>query len=111
MPAKFVGESFIDDQVWAWLELSEKERETVAIYFDEVNQDATIETALGEYDGEHDSEQDWARDFWDHTGMLKQVPDFAHDYIDYDQFARDCRLGGDMVFVNKGRTVRAFRRS
>ena len=111
MPAKFVGESFIDDQVWAWLELSEKERETVAIYFDEVNQDATIETALGEYDGEHESEQDWARDFWDHTGMLKQVPDFAHDYIDYDQFARDCRLGGDMVFVNKGRTVRAFRRS
>ena len=64
MPAQFVRESFIDEQVWAWLELSDEERETVAIYLSDVNQDATIETALGEYDGEHESEQDWARDFW-----------------------------------------------
>ena len=111
MPAQFVRESFIDEQVWAWLELSDEERETVAIYLSDVNQDATIETALGEYDGEHESEQDWARDFWDHTGMLRQIPQFAQNYIDYEQFARDCQLGGEIVFVNKGPRVRAFRRS
>lgn len=36
MPAQFVRESFIDEQVWAWLELSDDERETVAIYLGEV---------------------------------------------------------------------------
>lgn len=109
IPTRFIGESHIDEKIWDWLELSEDEREIVAIYMDEVDQHAPIETALEFYEGEHDSEEDWARDFWDHTGMLNQLPDFAQNYIDYEQFARDCRLGGDITFVEKGRKVRAFR--
>ena len=111
IPARFIGESHIDEQTWDWLELSPGERETVAIYMDEVDQHAPIERALECYEGEHDSEGDWAKDFWSHTGMLNEVPEFAQNYIDYEQFARDCRLGGDMTFVEKGRRVRAFRRN
>jgi antirestriction protein len=109
IPTRFIGESHIDEKTWDWLELSEDEREIVAIYMDEVDQHAPIETALECYEGEHDSEEDWARDFWDHTGMVNQLPEFAQNYIDYEQFARDCRLGGDITFVEKGRKVRAFR--
>ena len=43
--------------------------------------------------------------------MVNEVPEFAQNYIDYEQFARDCRLGGDITFVEKGRKVRAFRRN
>ena len=111
IPVRFVGESHIDEKTWDWLELSEDEREIVAIYMDEVDHDAPVETALECYEGEHDSEEDWARDFWDHTGMVNEVPEFAQNYIDYEQFARDCRLGGDITFVEKGRKVRAFRRN
>lgn len=111
IPTRFIGESHIDEKTWEWLALSEDERETVDVYMEEVDKDATIETALECYEGEHDSEEDWARDFWDHTGMVNEVPEFAQYYIDYEQFARDCRLGGDITFVRKGRKVRAFRRN
>lgn len=111
IPARFVGESHIDERTWDWLALSEEEREIVAIHMDEVDQDTPFETALECYEGEHDTAGDWARDFWAHTGMINQVPEFAQDYIDYDQFARDCRLGGDIAFVETGRKVRAFRRN
>jgi len=82
----------------------------VALYLDEIDCDAPIETALECYDGEHDSEVDWARDYWDQAGLVSQLPDYAQSYIDYDQFARDARLGGDMVFVRKHGKVAAFRR-
>lgn len=111
IPADFIGESSIDEKVWEWLELSEDDRQTVAIYLEEVDRNAPFEEALECYEGEFDSEEDWAVDFWDHTGMLGEVPKFAQNYIDFEQFARDARMGGDIHFVPKGRRVRAFRRN
>ena len=110
IPANFIGESHIDEKVWEWLELSEEDRETVAIYQEDVDFNAPIEEALECYDGEFESEEDWAMDFWDQTGMLSQIPEHAQSYIDYEKFARDARLGGDMTFVRKGHKVRAFRK-
>lgn len=109
IPPDFIGESMIDEKVWEWLELNEEERQTVAIYLEDVDRNAPIQEALECYDGEFESEVDWAVDFWDHSGMINEVPDFAQNYIDYEQFARDARMGGDMYFVNKGHKVRAFR--
>lgn len=111
IPADFIGESHIDEKVWDWLELSEDEQKTVAIYMDEVDRNAPIQEALDCYEGEFDSEEDWAMDFWEHTGMLGEVPKYAQNYIDYEQFAKDAQMGGDMSFVRKGHRVRAFRRN
>ena len=83
----------------------------VALYLEDVDCDAAIETALECYDGEHDSEADWARDFWDQAGLTNQLPDYAQNYIDYEQFARDARMGGDMVFVKRQGKVLAFKRN
>jgi antirestriction protein len=77
---------------------------------DEIDQSSDVESALEAFDGEHDSEEDWARDFWDQSGMSSELPEFAKNYIDYQQFARDASLGGDITFVNQGRRVKAFRR-
>lgn len=111
IPSKFIGESHIDETVWDWLALNSAERETVAIYLTEIDHNCSIQAALDSYDGEHESESDWARDFWEQTGMVSQLPAFAQNYIDYEQFARDCRLGGDITFVETGRKMRAFRRN
>lgn len=110
IPSRYITESSIEEDLWDWLKLSPQEREIASTYLEEVDHSADLEVALEAFDGEHDSEVDWAADFWDQTGMLNQVPEFAQSYIDYEAFARDARLGGDMTFVQKGRKVRAFRR-
>lgn len=109
IPSHFIGESHLDEKVWDWMELSPEEKSTVAIYMDEVDHNAPFQEALDCYEGEFESEEDWAMEFWDYTGMLDEIPKFAQNYIDYEQFARDARLGGDMSFVRKGHKVRVFR--
>lgn len=110
IPSRYITESSIDEDLWEWLKLSEDERAIVTTYFEEVDESASLEHALEAYDGEHDSEEDWAREFWEQTGMASELPEHAQNYIDYKSFANDARLGGDMVFVNEGRKVKAFRR-
>ncbi len=110
IPSRYITESSIDEDLWEWLKLSEDERAIVTTYFEEVDESASPEHALEAYDGEHDSEEDWAREFWEQTGMASELPEHAQNYIDYKSFAHDARLGGDMVFVNEGRKVKAFRR-
>jgi antirestriction protein len=110
IPASFITESSIDERTWDWLDLDADARQAVASYLEQVDHCSDIAAALECHEGVHESEQDWARDFWDQTGMASELPEYAQNYIDYEQFARDARLGGDMVFVNEGRKVRAFRR-
>lgn len=109
IPASFITECSLDERVWDWLELDEDDRQTVSLYLDEIDRQSTVEEALDCYDGEHDSEEDWAREVWDSTGMSSQLPEYAQNYIDYESYARDCRLGGDITFVHKAGTVKAFR--
>lgn len=110
IPSSFISECTLDERTWDWLALDEQERHTVSAYLDEIDQGSDVESALEAFDGEHDSEEDWARDFWDQSGMSSELPEFAKNYIDYQQFARDASLGGDITFVNQGRRVKAFRR-
>ena len=110
IPSRYITESSIEEDLWEWLKLSHDEQEIVSTYFEEVDEHASPEEALEAYDGEHDSEEAWAREFWDQAGMSSELPEFAQNYIDYRSFARDAQMGGDMNFVRRGSTVRAFRR-
>ena len=55
------------------------------------------------YQGEHSSPEDWAAEYGDSTGMLHDVPEHLQRYFDFEAFARDCEMGGDMNFVSNGR--------
>lgn len=110
IPSSFISECSVDERTWEWLALDEDERQTVALYLEEIDKSSDLDTALISYDGEHDSEEDWARDYWEQTGMSSELPAFAQNYIDYQQFARDASMGGDITFVNQGHRVKAFRR-
>ena len=110
IPEKYITESSIDEDLWDWLKLPEHEREIASIYFDDVDQSAEPKQAIEAYEGEYDSDEDWAREFWESTGMADEIPKFAQNYIDYKSFAPDAHIGGDMTLVNRGMKVKAFRR-
>ena len=45
------------------------------------------------YMGQYDSEQDYAEQYIDDTGMLSKMPESLQCYFDYEAFARDLFIG------------------
>ena len=107
-PRAFYGESHLDPAVFEWLALDDSDRELLEVYQDNVDSTGDIDKAREAFNGKFDSEAEWASDFWDSCGMLRDVPDYAKNYIDFEAYARDCSLGGDMTFVRHGGDVWAF---
>ena len=53
-----------------------------------------------EYAGAHDSLEDFAYEFLEDTGQLESVPENLRPYFDYEKFARDLELGGDVFTID-----------
>jgi antirestriction protein len=107
-PKAFYGESHIDPALWDWLELDEDDRELLAVYQEHVDSAGDFSTAQEAFCGRYNSKADWAEQWLDETGSLNEVPDHLRNYIDFDAYARDCELGGDMVFARHGGDVWVF---
>ena len=107
-PAAFYAESSISPQLWDWLQLSDDDREVVALYRDHIDSDESFETALERYQGCFESPADWAEQFADDTGILQAVPENLRYYFDFAAWARDCQLNGDVTFVDDHGSVRVF---
>ncbi len=98
-PSKFYGESHIDPEVWEWLELDEDDRKLTELYWEYCSDDATIKQVRERFYGKFDNRAHWAEDYLESTGALSTVPENMRSYFDYDSFARDCQLNGDLTFV------------
>jgi len=55
--------------------------------------------AKEEGQGEAESEEDYARNFADETGLLSDMPDSLQSYFDYEAYGRDMFMNG-LVLVN-----------
>jgi antirestriction protein len=110
-PRAYCGESRLDPALWDWLELDEDDRELLAVYKDNVYQDGDIDKARDAYMGKFDSEEAWAEDYWEQSGLLETIPENLRYYVDYKSYARDCRLGGDVSFVEHDGEVWVFSNS
>jgi antirestriction protein len=53
------------------------------------------------YAGQYDSEEDYAHQYVDDTGMLSGAPKTVAMYFDYDAFARDLFIN-DLAYGDKG---------
>lgn len=62
----------------------------------------------GAYQGTFRALEDWAEQYWDDTGMLKEIPENARRYIDFERWARDAELSGDIFTVEGGEGVYVF---
>ena len=107
-PKEFYHESHISDSLFDWLELGGDDRELLAVYVDSVNSDGDIGQARDSFEGKADSEADWAAEHLESTGGLDGVPEHLKNYIDFESFARDARLGGGISFIRHNGELWAF---
>lgn len=107
-PRSFYSESNVPAELWDWLELDESDRDMLAAYQHGVESDGTIEQAREAFAGTADSESDWAATWLEETGGLDGVPKHLENYIDFEAYARDARLGGDVSFVRYEGTLYVF---
>lgn len=96
-PEKFYGESSLKDGLWEWLELDEDDRELLEVASEAIDSE-DIQDARDKFMGKAESEEDWARNFLEETGELKEIPERLQNYFDYEAYARDARMGGDVCF-------------
>lgn len=107
IPSGLIGESWISDDFWEWLELDDDEKELLAVYLEHVDQDGDINAARDAYRGTFDSPSEWAEDELEQSGLIDKVPEPLRGYIDFESYARDAGYNG-MVFAKLNGRVWVF---
>jgi antirestriction protein len=108
-PRSLYSESSVSDAIWEWLELDDDDRELLAVFQEGVDESGDIDRARDAYMGKYNTEADWAAEYLEETGGLEGVPAHLANYIDFESYARDARLGGDVVFVRYEGDLWVFR--
>lgn len=96
IPNGMVSECSVDAECWKLIEA-----------YDEFGEDAVKAyiSCFGEwgrgdfqdrYRGEYDSWEDFAEQLVDELGYFDEIPEHLRYYFDYEKYARDLRLGGDV---------------
>ena len=97
IPDDMIDESHISPECWTLLDAYEKCDEGAA---------KAYRYCFGEWDegdfndryrGEFDSWEDMAEELLEETGELNAIPENLRYYFDYEKYARDLRIGGDLV--------------
>lgn len=70
--------------------------------------DEAREAVTERYHGSAASLAEWAEAFLEETGQLASVPEALRSYIDFERYAADLELGGDVVSVDHNGTVHVF---
>lgn len=90
------------DRVAELAELLDEHGEAFAVYADQVGEDYATGDAFREaFAGEYDTLAAWAEEFLNETGDLGEVPERLRYYFDFEAYARDCLLSGD-IFAARG---------
>ena len=61
-----------------------------------------------EYQGEFRVPRDWAEQFLEDTGSLKDVPESLRNYIEFEKWADDAELNGDAFTIEDPGAVHVF---
>jgi antirestriction protein len=107
-PDCFYGESCFDDRLWDWLDLDENQRQTCAIYFDNVSQEGSIEDALERSRGAYDNKEAYAREILQDCGSLANLSEELQWFFDFEAYANNLENSGDTTFVEKDGQILVF---
>lgn len=100
-PEVYYGESGLKDELWDFVKLSPHDKDVVEHYLDNIDKNAEISDILEKYSGVFASKSDWAEEFLTDCGTMRDIPEKLRYYFDFESYARDCELGGDVTFVEK----------
>ncbi len=85
-------------------EVEEHERDAFLAWAANEGNPATVEVEdfRDAFMGEWDSLEDYARELLDESGALNAIPENLRAYFDFESYARDLRLSGDVFTVPNG---------
>ena len=91
-PEEWYTEGFMSrdefDKIQEFAELDEDEREAFQAFMDlKCDSDLSVDDFREAYQGEWDSEEDFARNIVEECGMLDNVPESLKDYFDFERYA------------------------
>ena len=97
IPSGMIGECSVDEGVWELAEAFDKYDEGAVRAFLDLFDGTWDEDKFNEcYHGEYSSWINMAEEWLEETGELNDIPEHLRYYFDYEAYARDMRLGGDM---------------
>lgn len=102
IPEGLIRESWIDDRVWDWIKLDEREQEIVRAYWEWSTADEEIESALEKYRGTYTTLEDYVEESWEECGDYKRDDKnwwSPINYVDWKRMARDLKTSGDIFTV------------
>jgi antirestriction protein len=100
-PKSYYSESNIKEELWDdYLRLDANEQEIITIGLEHGIAD-TARDCLERFQGVYNSSEDWAQEYLEDTGMFENVPKEIAYYFDFEAYARDCQLSGDVSFIRE----------
>jgi antirestriction protein len=99
----------IDEVVQVAEALEEHGEKYAGLRKDGRDHDEALRMIEENYQGCYDSLEDWAEQLLDDTGAFSGAPEMLKSYFDFERYARDCELSGDIMTIEgDGRTVHVF---
>ena len=97
IPSTFIGECSIDDEFWDYMNYDDRhDGEAKAAYMACFNEWSESDFE-DRFRGKFDSWAEMAEEFCDSCGILDQIPENLRYYFDFERYANDISLNGDMV--------------
>ena len=98
VPSQFIGESWIDEKFWDYLnsDIDDDVKEAYMELFGEWNEDQCNER----YEGKFRSDEDYAEDRCESCGILESIPENLRFYFDFEKYARDMSYNGEFMEEN-----------
>lgn len=99
IPDGMVSECHLDEEVFDWLELDEKDREILSAYREHIDQTGSIEDAMDSYRGTYDNATDYAEEFY--AADISKLSTTIQNFIDWEAAVRELEYSG-ITFVQDG---------
>lgn len=104
IPSSFIGESWISEKFWeVYNELDANEFEAFNLFCDHFGinpeEDDVVDNFRSSYQGEYNSEEDYAEQYISDCYNLEKMMGDLHYYFDYERFARDLFMS-DLTFID-----------
>ena len=98
-----IGESASIPELCALAEAIEEHGPAFAAFYDYAASGSTVADCLEQFaeafQGVFDTLGAWAETWAEETGLLDEVPESLRYYFDFERYARDCEINGDIFSV------------